>query len=513
VDAPSPAPHVAVLARLLREPRRPAAVRGSPRARWFVVATVCIGAFMGQLDVSIVTLALPHIGADLHAGAGAVRWVALSYLLTLVGTLTVVGHLADRVGRKLLYTYGFAVFTLGSLLCGLAPGLGWLLAARVLQGLGAALLQANSVALIATALPRRELARGLGVQGAAQAIGLALGPALGGLLLALGGWRLIFLVNLPAGVPGIALGWLLLPRSRLAATELRGHTHEHPPEERGERFDWAGATLLAAALGALMLLISLASQLLEDPVEGVLLAAFTATLFAGLCLRERRAAAPILDLELLRRPALALGLTSAAAAYLVMFGTLYVVPYYLAAHGVPVALAGLQLATLPVALGVVAPVAGRIAGARNAQALTGGGLLLAALGLLVLAADHDGFGRLAGLAFAGAGLGAFVPVNNAGVVGAAPNSQAGALSGVLNTTRGVGTALGVAVAGLIYTAAAGDRAAAHLSGGQPPGGAAGHGLTVTLVVLAMIALIAAAALCKAATGCARRDSNSRPSVP
>ena len=191
---------------LLREPRRPTAVRDSPRAPWFVVGTVCIGAFMGQLDASIVTLALPRMGLDLHASLGAVEWVALAYLLVLVATVATVGRIADAVGRKLLYVYGFGVFTVGSVLCGLAPTLAVLIAARVLQAVGAAMLQANSVALIAEAMPPSMLGRAIGVQGSAQALGLALGPAIGGILLSLAGWRLIFLVNLPAGAIGLALG-------------------------------------------------------------------------------------------------------------------------------------------------------------------------------------------------------------------------------------------------------------------------------------------------------------------
>jgi MFS family permease len=512
--APSPTA-IAARRRLLREPRRPAAIRDSPRAPWYVVGTVCIGAFMGQLDVSIVTLALPHIGADLHVGTAAVQWVALSYLLMLTGTLAAVGQLADRFGRKLLYTYGFAVFTVGSVLCGLAPDLGLLIAARLLQGFGAALLQANSVALIAATLPRRQLARGIGVQGAAQAIGLALGPVLGGLLLALGGWRLIFLVNLPAGLLGLVLGRFLLPRTRFA------------PAHRTARFDWSGAALLAAALTALMLSISLAHELVHSPALGIALAALTTALLLGLLARERRASAPILDLELLRRPALALGLGSAAAAYLAMFGALYVVPYYLAADHVPVALAGLQLAALPVALGIVAPLAGRLAGRLDTgrggtagggvgdldqgrpaatspsqgrasglgvRVLTGGGLALTALGLLVLAMSHDVAGRLVGEALAGAGLGAFIPANNAGVMSAVSRARAGALSGVLNTTRGLGTALGVALASLLYTAIARPAGTAPAGGATAALAAAGHGLSVTLIVLAGVALGTAALL-------------------
>src|SRR5579859_7846892 len=157
---------------------------------------------MGQLDASIVSLALPRVGAAFGAGPGIAVWVSLSYLLVLVCTLPATGRLADRLGRKRLYVQGFAVFTAASLACGLAPDLGTLIAARCAQGLGAALLQANSLALIRESIDGERLARALGVQGAAQAAGLAGGPVIGGLLLALGGWRLLFLVNIPAGVIG-----------------------------------------------------------------------------------------------------------------------------------------------------------------------------------------------------------------------------------------------------------------------------------------------------------------------
>lgn len=443
MDAYLPIPRSPLLQRLLREPPRPQAVRASPRAHWYVVGTVCIGAFMGQLDASIVTLALPRIGADLHAGAGAVRWVALSYMLVLTGTLVAVGHLADRVGRKLLYTYGFAVFTVGSALCGLAPSLDWLIAARVLQGLGAAMLQANSVALIAAVLERRELARGLGVQGAAQAGGLALGPVLGGLLLTLGGWRLVFLVNVPAGVVGIALGWLLLPRSHRAAPADRGGIADNPAAAARGRVA-VGGCCTATGVG---------------PRRNHQIAPRRARVHRHRQTPRVRARGGPGFLDI---PALARGLTGAGAAYLVMFGALYVLTYFLAAHHVPVAVAGLQLAALPVALGLVAPVAGRLAargGDRRSgradswsRALTVGGLLLATLGLLALAAFHGLAARLAGLTLVGAGLGAFIPINNAAVMSAMPRTRAGVLSGILNTTRSLATAAGVALGGLLYAA-------------------------------------------------------------
>src|SRR5471030_216616 len=193
--------------RLVVEPRRPVAVRNWPRAPWLVVVTVRIGAFLGQLDASIVTLALPTLQQHFHTSLASVEWVALSYLLVLVVSVTAVGRLADMIGRKLLYTYGFAIFTLASVGCGFSPSLGVLIGFRVVQALGAAMLQANSVALIATAIPTASLGRAIGIQGAAQATGLALGPTVGGLLIGVAGWRSIFFINVPVGIVGLVLGW------------------------------------------------------------------------------------------------------------------------------------------------------------------------------------------------------------------------------------------------------------------------------------------------------------------
>jgi MFS family permease len=391
--------------RLLTEPRRPRVIRESPNASWYVVATVCIGAFMGQLDASIVTIALPSIGHSLHEPRGAVEWVALAYLLTLIVSVAFVGRLADAVGRKLLYTYGFAAFTASSVLCGLAPSVLVLIVARVVQALGAAMLQANSVALITEAMPPRLLPRALGVQGAAQAIGLALGPALGGGLLALGGWRLIFLVNLPAGAVGLVLGWLLLPRSRSKHVIGKG--------------DLAGT------------------------------------------------------LRTLRRPAIAAGLASGLVAFLVLFGTLFAVPYFLAAHHRSAAVAGAELAVLPVAIGLSAPFAGRLVGRLGTRSLTAGGMALVGAGLGLIAASDHTVGLLGGLALAGVGLGAFTPANNSSIMSAAPEGRTGLVGGLLNMTRAGGTALGIAVAGALYSAG---------------------GLTLTAASLAALGLLVGVAL-------------------
>jgi EmrB/QacA subfamily drug resistance transporter len=449
-------------------------VRASPRAHWYVVGTVCIGAFMGQLDASIVTVALARLGRDLHASVGAVEWVALTYLLVLVGTVATVGRLADAVGRKLLYVYGFGVFTAGSVLCGLAPTLAVLIAARVVQAVGAAMLQANSVALITEAMPPRLLGRGIGVQGTAQALGLALGPAVGGVLLALGGWRLIFLVNVPAGAIGLVLGWFLLPRSR-----------SRRPVGRGDRL---GAVLLALAAAGPLLYLSLAGRAgYANPLLLVVLAAGLAAA-VGFVRRERRVPDPLIDLSIFRRRAVSVGLSSGLVSYLVLFGTLVVVPYFLSAKHVDAALVGLQLAVLPVAIGIAAPLAGRLLHRAGARPLTGGGVLPTGAGLLEIALRHDTTGLLIGLALAGLGLGAFTPANNATIMSASPKGHTGVVSGVLNMTRGFGTALGVALATALYTAASGA------AGGGAALETAGSGLTVAAAALGSIALAAGVAL-------------------
>jgi EmrB/QacA subfamily drug resistance transporter len=415
------------------------------------VSAVCVGAFIGQLDASIVTVALPSIRDDLHVSLGAVEWVSLAYLLVLMGTVSAVGRLADMLGRKLLYVYGFAVFTAASLGCGLAPTLAVLIGLRVVQGVGAAMLQANSVALIRTTVRDERLRLAIGLQGAAQAIGLALGPAVGGLLVGAGGWRWIFYVNVPVGVIGIGLGLLLLPRTRARAPVTR--------------FDWPGLATLLPASGMLLLALSLLGR--SGP-SAIALGATSALLWTVFVLVERRAVVSLVDLRLLRSRVVATGLASGLLAYLVLFGVLFATPLHLqSVFAESPEMAGLTLAALPVALGVVAPLAGRL---RSAWAAVCGVALTGAACAVIAVVPDDRVVLVGMLALAGAGLGLFTPANNAAVAGAGAAENAGMVSGLLNMTRAIGTSLGVAVAGATY-----------LHGG----------FAVTMAVLAGLAVVAA----------------------
>jgi EmrB/QacA subfamily drug resistance transporter len=428
---------------LLVEPRRIPSVRERPNAYWFAVGAVCVGAFMGQLDASIVTIAFPTLQRAFHVHVGAVTWVGISYLVALVAFVTIVGRFADMAGRKLLYVYGFALFALASAGCGLAPDLPALIVLRIVQGVGAAMLQANSLAIINIATPPAKLGRAIGVQGAAQALGLALGPSVGGALIALGGWRLIFYVNVPVGALGVAAGLAFIPRSR--------HLRARAP------LDWAGLLLFVPMICALLIAISFGDSWGWGSATVVTM--FVAALVVGAAFfaRERAAAEPMVDLALFRRRSFSAGVASGLLGYLVTFGTLLVLPYLLERGlGLSAGTAGLELMVMPLMLGVVAPVAGHVGDRIGVRTLTSVGMVVVSAALFALALSGPSTGAvLGGLALVGVGLGCFTPANNAAVLSTVPREQSGEASGVLNVTRATGTALGLALAGLVYALGSG----------------------------------------------------------
>ncbi|MFI9379952.1 MFS transporter [Kutzneria sp. NPDC052558] len=414
----------APLRRLGVEPARPRFVARWPHAHWLAVASVCLGAFMGQLDASIVTLTFPALSRQFGESLAGVQWVSLSYLLTLVALLVPVGRLADAVGRKLVYLYGFAVFTAASAACGFADSLPLLVGLRVVQAVGAAMLQANSVALVTTSSPRGSMRAALGVQAAAQAIGLALGPTLGGVLVAGAGWQWVFWVNVPIGLIAIAAGRYLLPRTRQRAGT--------------RQIDWIGVALLGTSSTALLLALSGLSGL-DAPVWLVVILFMSAVgAGVGFVLRQRAAAEPMIDLNLLRDPAVAGGLVAAMLGYLVLFGPLVLIPVL----GGSVVAAGLVLTSLPVGFALAATFGGNRWPDRR-RAVVGGLTCAVVLIPLCLLPLTDPLLAIS-LAVLGIGLGLFTPANNAIVMAAIPAARSGVGGGLVNMARGLGTTLGVA---------------------------------------------------------------------
>jgi MFS family permease len=446
---------------LLREPARPAAIREHPLAPWFAVAAVCFGAFMGQLDASIVTVAFPALQRQFGTGLAAVQWVSLGYLLALTALLVPAGRWSDRVGRKLMYLYGFVIFGCASAGCGLAPSLAVLIGLRVVQAAGAALLQANSVALVVTSVPARTRRAALGVQAAAQAVGLASGPVTGGLLVAAAGWRWVFFLNVPVGLLAVVAGVCLLPRTR----GLAGHPaadapdpaadapdHQPPAGERpaGQRgTDPGGTFLLGVATVAGMLAVSALSGL-GAPVWLAAGLAVLAVLAVVLLLRhERRTAAPLLDLRGLTAAGAGPALLGALCAYLVLFGPLVLFPQVIFARGGSAAAAGLLLTALPAGFGLAAVAADRLlpAGWPNRRRCLLGGAIAAGSAAALAVPGPDAVSVVL-LGLLGAGLGIYTPANNADIMAAVPARDAAAAGGMVNMTRGTGTALGVAVVAL-----------------------------------------------------------------
>ncbi|MFJ4655885.1 MFS transporter [Nocardia sp. NPDC088792] len=412
------------------ESARPRTVREHPAAGWFAVATVCLGAFMGQLDASIVTLTFPAVQHEFGAPLAGVQWVSLAYLLTLVGLVVTAGRVADAIGRKFVYMQGFVVFTLASAACALAPGLGWLIGFRVVQAVGAAMLQANSVALVVTSVPPQRMRAALGIQAGAQALGLALGPALGGALVESAGWRWVFGVNIPVGILALIAGRYLLPRTRQRAA-LR-------------QFDWRGLLLLIGGTTGTLLVVSAISGLRIPAWALWVLAAVSLSCIAGSVRWARRAAEPLIDPALLRPPAVSVGLVGAFAAYLVLFGPLALFPQL---HGADVTGSGVVLTALPVGFAVAAIAGARILprewDTRFRERLGAAAAVLALAGLVI--SPSTAWWAFICLGVLGLGLGLFIPSNNTGIMSAIPPGRSGTSGGLVNMSRGLGTAGGVAV--------------------------------------------------------------------
>jgi len=430
---------------LTQERARPARIRERPDAGWLAVATVCFGAFMGQLDASIVTLTYRPLRTEFGASLAAVQWVSLAYLLTLAALLIPVGRLADARGHKLLYLYGFVVFTAASAACGLAPSLGVLIAFRIVQAIGAALLQANSVALVVTSAPHGKVRKAIGVQAAAQAIGLALGPTLGGLLVSTWGWRWVFGINVPIGIVAVVAGIYLLPRSK-TLTPTTGR-------------DRSGLLLLFTATTAGLLAISAVSGLGLPRWAPIALLATAVATAAGFALRERRAAAPLVDLALLSDRTVGSGLLGALCGYLVLFGPLVLVPIVLTSEGASALHAGLVLSALPAGFALAATVGERIIShtwddrrRSSVGALLGIAVLIGMTGAPLTAAWLVPLLGVLGIA-----LGIFTPANNSVVMRAIPSHTAATGGGMLNMSRGLGTALGVALVTLALHLPVGGR--------------------------------------------------------
>jgi EmrB/QacA subfamily drug resistance transporter len=439
----APAFRVSDLIRHGAEPPPVALFTRWPSYPWLIVGVTCIGAFMGQVDASIVQLALPTLGRVFDCTLESVSWVALAYLLGVAAFLPIFGQLCQIFGRKLLYIIGFVVFTGASALCGFAPDLATLIAFRFLQGFGGAMLGANSMALVVTSTDKSLRARALGVYAAAQAVGISAGPVIGGLLLGTWGWPWVFWINVPFGLLAVVVGWLVLP---ITAQQNRNQT-----------FDWRGGFLLAPALAFAVLALNQVSA--WGPTSPALLGSVGAAIvLIFLFLRQEHGArSPLIDLALLDEPAFLTGSLACALSYAMLYGMFFLASFALVRGYEENAIAaGLKLAIIPISLGVVAPFAGGLADRMGTRLLSVAGMAICFVALLALTAivmqpvANLWIGAL-GLAAFGAGLGLFIAPNNHATINSAPSNLSGVAGSLLNLTRILGTVAGVASASAVLS--------------------------------------------------------------
>jgi EmrB/QacA subfamily drug resistance transporter len=417
--------------------------------KWWTLIAVCAGTFMLLLDVTIVTVAQPAIQSGLHAGFSDVQWVLDAYALTLASLLLTSGVLADRYGRKRLFQAGLVIFTLGSLLCGLARDPLMLILSRSGQGVGGAIMFATSLALLGNSFRGRDRGVAFGVWGAITGVSTALGPVLGGVITTDWSWRGIFLVNVPIGVLAMAL----------TAWRVEESKSEHPAPP-----DWAGFALLTTGLVSLIYGLIRAGEDSWSDTGVIACLAIAAAALAGFIAAERRAAHPMFDLSLLRTPTFAGGSIAAFA----MNGSLYAVLLYLTIYlqdilGFSAQEAGLRLAIISGAQFVTAAIAGRVSEHVPARWLIGPGLVLVGVGLIImggLTGGSDWTHLIPGFIVAGLGGGMVNPPLASTAIGVVPPEKAGMASGVNSTFRQIGIAAGIAVLGSIFTAAL-ERNLAH----------------------------------------------------
>ncbi len=414
----------------------------SRRRRTLVLVICCSSLFIVGLDSTVVNVALPVIGRDLHASVAGLQWIIDGYVLVLACLLMLSGATADRVGRRRVFQVGLAVFTAGSGLCSLAPGLGWLVAFRMVQAVGGSMLNPVAMSIITnTFTDRAERAKAIGVWGGVWGLSLALGPVLGGLLVDAVGWRGVFWINIPVGIAAIALTARFVPESRAPVAR---------------RPDLAGQALLVAMLG------SVTYAIIEGPALGwrapVILALFavagaSGAAFAGYEARRRE---PVLDPRFFRSAPFAGSVLTAITSFAAVAGFLFLATLYLQdARGESALRAGLHLLPMAVIMAAGAVLSSRILARRGARLpMLASGLGLAAGGVLLSRLTIASATWPIVIAFCVFGIGAGMvnpPITQAAVSGM-PLTQAGVASSIASTSRQVGQSLGVAVTGSILAA-------------------------------------------------------------
>lgn len=409
--------------------------------KWWVLIAVGTGTFMSALDTSVVNVVLPVIQQTFGTEVATVEWIVTIYLLVVAGLMLSFGRLGDLRGHKPLYLLGFVIFVLGSAMCGLAPSALALISFRGFQALGAAMLAANSPAILTKNFPDSQRGQALGLQATMTYLGLTVAPSIGGWLTDQLGWRSVFYINVPVGSLALWLSWRFIPRDS--------------PQKIVENFDILGSFIFMAGLVSLLLGLNqghswgwtspaIISLLI---ISGILLVIFVRL--------ELRSTHPMLDLSLFKERVFSASSASAVLNYICVFSILFLMPYYLL-QGLQMdpSAAGLVLTAQPIVMAIVAPISGTLSDKIGVQLPSIFGMAVLGIGLFLLSnlgSNSSIFQVALALGIAGLGTGTFISPNNSALMGSAPKNRQGIAAGVLATSRSVGMVLGIGLAGAIFT--------------------------------------------------------------
>ena len=442
---------------------------------------------LSSLGTSIANVGLPTLAQAFNASFQEVQWVVLAYLLAITTLIVSVGRLGDIVGRRRLLLAGVFLFTAASVLCGIAPTLWLLIAARAAQGLGAAIMMALTIAFVGETVPKERTGSAMGLLGTMSAVGTALGPSLGGVLIAGFGWRSMFFINAPLGLLTFLLAYRWLPADRKASTTVRA------------RFDHVGTLLLAVTLAAYALAMTMGRGDFGLINATLLLAAvFGVGMFV---LAEARAVSPLIPLAMFRNPALSAGFAMSALVTTVVMATLVVGPFYLSgALALDAARVGLVMSSGPIVAALTGVPAGRLVDRFGAHRMSIAGLIGMAVGASILPMLPTSFGipgYVAPLTVITAGYALFQAANNTAVMTNVRPDQRGVASGMLNLSRNLGLITGASVMGTVF---AFGSATTDIMTARPEAVAAGmrttFGVAAALIVVALAIASASHALAR-----------------
>ena len=410
--------------------------------KWWTLAAVAFGLFMIMLDNTVVNVALPSIASDLKISISELEWIVTGYALTFAALLITGGKLADMYGRRRIFVIGLAIFSLSSLACGLAPNAGFLIGARAVQGLGAALMNPATLSIITATFPPRQRGQAIGIWAGVSAMALAIGPLVGGLIVDNFSWNWIFFINVPIGVLGIVV-------SQLVIKESRDTSHE-------QSIDLPG--LLTSGLA----LFALSYALIEGNTKGwsspeiLGLFAAAAVLVVAFILLESRQRLPMLDLSLFRINSFVGANVVALLVSLGMFGVFFFISLYVQnILGYSPTKAGAIFLPMTILIILIAPVAGKLSDRLGGRWLIGGGMTLLGISLLLyqrITVTSGFWTLLPSLILGGIGMAMTMSPMTSVAMGSVPVDKAGVGSGVLNSFRQMGGALGIAIMGAILAA-------------------------------------------------------------